>query len=53
MKTTSIILLSILTFLIGCTANKTYENEVFPEGNWIPINPEYFGIEEVKRIREN
>lgn len=48
------ILISILTFilLIGCSSIETYESDVFPKGDWRPINPEYFGKAEAQRIFE-
>lgn len=52
MKKREFILLSIFTLLVACSSNKTYESKVFPKGDWIPINPEYFGIEEAKRIQD-
>ena len=42
----------LMMFLSGCSSVKTYENEVFPQGEWRAVNPQYFGKTEVQRILE-
>ena len=38
--------------LAGCSSINEYESDVFPDGDWRPINPEYFGKDEAIRIVE-
>ena len=50
-KKTMILGLLMVT-LSGCSSVKTYENEVFPQGEWKAVNPQYFGKTEAQRILE-
>ncbi|CAM3051642.1 hypothetical protein [Dichelobacter nodosus] len=45
-------LLLLISLLTACSAHKTYESTVFPEGDWRPINPEHFTIKEAKKIQD-
>ncbi|WP_298048123.1 hypothetical protein [uncultured Cardiobacterium sp.] len=42
----------LMIILSGCSSVKTYENEVFPQGEWKAVNPQYFGKTEAQRILE-
>ncbi|WP_298642410.1 hypothetical protein [uncultured Cardiobacterium sp.] len=42
----------LMMVLSGCSSVKTYENEVFPQGEWRAVNPQYFGKMEAQRILE-
>ena len=42
-----------ILFLLGCASGeKTYENDVFPKGDFKPINPINFSNKDAKNIRE-
>lgn len=51
MKPVFVLLITSL-LITSCSSVETYESDVFPDGAWIPINPEYFGKEEALRIYE-
>ena len=42
----------LMVTLSGCSSVKTYENVVFPQGEWKAAKPQYFGKTEAQRILE-
>lgn len=41
----------LAAILSGCS-KISHESDVFPNGEWQPVNPEHFGKPEIQRIYE-
>lgn len=48
----SILIFSILIISACSNTPKEYEADIFPDGEFKPINPEYFNKDEAQRIFE-